>query len=146
MTATLTLRYEFSLDADDDFGWLAVSVETDSFVGRGGFWVQWQDVEEWAVKLAAHPFSTDGPCVQEWGQCDGDGSNYEVIIGVSLLPANKTGDLEVLVCIADHHDTRRQCQAVFRTNCPDTAKFAAEMQAIMRREKYEVVLLGRNVG
>lgn len=146
MSAQLAVRYEFSSDPEDDFGWLAMSVETDPFVGRGGFWVQWQNVDEWAAKVDAFPFSAQQPCIEEWGQCDSDGSNYEVIIGVSILPANKTGDLDVLVRIADHHDTRRQCQAVFRTNYPDTARFAADLQAVMRREQSEAILVGRNVG
>lgn len=144
MGAKLTIRYQFSLD-DDDFGWLAVSVETEPFAGQGGFWVQLQDVDEWTAKLDAYPFSTEDPCVVDWGQCDSDGSNYQVIIGIKIIPANKTGDLDVVVRVADHHDTRRQCQAVFRTNYPDTERFAAQMRTIMRREADEAVLLGRNV-
>ncbi|MBC9034750.1 hypothetical protein IAG41_20360 [Sphingomonas sp. JC676] len=144
MNAKLTLRYEFSSD-DGDFGWLAAEVETYPFSGRGGFWVQWQDVEAWAGKLGSYPISTENPCVAEWGQCQSDGSNYEVIIGVSILPANKTGDLDVLVKVGDLNDARQQCQAVFRTNYPDTARFAAEMQAMMRRETNVARLLGRNV-
>jgi len=145
MTAKLTLRYEFSSDPDDDFGWLAVSVETDAFAGRGGFWVQWQNVEEMAPKLDAFPFSSANPFVEEWGQCNSDGSNYEVIVGISILTANKTGDLDVIVRIADHHDTRRQCQAVFRTNYPDTTRFATELKTVMNRQRDEAALLGRSV-
>ncbi len=145
MTAKLTLRYEFSTDPNDDFGWLALAVETDRFTGRGGFWVQWQDVTEMAPKLDAYPFSSEHPFVEEWGHCDSDGSNYEVIVGISILPANKTGDLDVIVKIADHIDTRRQCQAVFRTNYPDTANFASELRAVMGRQRHNAVLLGRNV-
>lgn len=48
MTAKLTLRYEFGSDPNDDFGWLALAVETDRFTGRGRFSVQWQDVTEMA--------------------------------------------------------------------------------------------------
>lgn len=145
MTAQLTLRYEFSSDADDDFGWLAVSVQTDAFTGRGGFWVQWQDVREMAPKLDSYPFSSANPFVEEWGQCNGDGSNYEVIVGISILPANKTGDLDVIVRIADHYDTRRQCQAVFQTNYPAVANFASELMAVMDRQRDEAVLLGRSL-
>jgi hypothetical protein len=143
--AKLTLRYEFSSDPEDDFGWLAVSVQTDAFAGHGGFWVQWQNAKEMVPKLDAYPFSSASPFVEEWGQCNGDGSNYEVIVGISILPVNKTGDLDVIVRIADHIDTRRQCQAVFRTNYPDTANFAAELKAVMDRQRDEAVLLGRSV-
>jgi len=146
MTAELTLCYEFSSDPDDDFGWLAVSVQTDAFTGRGGFWVQWQNVKEMVPKLDAYPFSPANPFVEEWGQCDSDGSNYEVIVGISILPANKTGDLDVIVRIADHHDTRRQCQAVFRTNYSNTANFAIELRALIDRQRAEAVLLGQDVG
>lgn len=146
MTAALTLRYEFSSHPDDDFGWLSVTVRTDAFTGRGGFWVQWQNVRAMASKLNTYPFSPENPFVEEWGQCDSDGSNYEVIVGISILPVNKTGDLDVIVRIADHHDTRRQCQAVFRTNYSYTANFAVELEALMDRQRDEAVLLGRNVG
>lgn len=146
MTAELTLHYEFNCDPDDDFGWLAVSVQTDLFTGRGGFWVQWQDVKEMAPKLEAYPFSFANPFVEEWGQSNSDGSNYEVIVGISILPANKTGDLDVIVRIADHHDTRRQCQAVFQTSYSNTANFAVELKALMNRQRDLAVLLGRNVG
>ena len=146
MTAQLTLRYEFSSDPDDDYGWLAVSVQTDAFTGRGGFWVQWQDVKELASKLDAYPLSSANPFVEAWGQSNGDGSNYEVIVGVSILPANKTGDLDVVVRLADHRDTRRQCQAVFQTNYPDMANFAVELKAVMDGQREEAVLRGRNVG
>lgn len=145
MTAELTLRYEFSSDPDDDFGWLSATVRTDAFTGRGGFWVQRQNLVEMAPKLDAYPFSPANPFVEEWGQCDSDGSNFEVIIGISILPVNKTGDLDVIVRIADRHDTRRQCQAVFRTNYFNTANFAVELRALMGRQRDEAVLLGRNV-
>jgi hypothetical protein len=145
MTAKLTLRYEFSSDPDDDFGWLSASVQTDAFMGRGGFWVQWQNVKEMAPKLDAYPFSSANPFLEEWGQCNSDGSNYEVIVGISISPANKTGDLDVIVKIADHHDTRRQCRAVFRTNYPEVANFASELKAVMDRQRDAAVLLGRSV-
>ncbi len=145
MTAKLTLRYEFSSDPNDDFGWLALAVETDRFAGSGGFWVQWQNVAEMVPKLGAYPFSSENPFVEEWGQCDSNGSNYEVIVGISVLPANKTGDVDVIVRIANHIDTRRQCQAVFRTNYPEMANFASELRAVMDRQRDSAVLLGRNV-
>ncbi|WP_034159601.1 hypothetical protein [Sphingomonas sp. ERG5] len=53
MSASLTLRYEFS--QDDDFGWLGVKVQTERFGGSGGFWVQWQDVAEWSTQLLVYP-------------------------------------------------------------------------------------------
>ena len=145
MIAKLTLRYEFNSDPEDDFGWLAMSVETDAFAGRGGFWVQWQDVKEVAPKLDAYPLPSANPFAEEWGQCEFDGSNYEVIVGFSILPANKTGDLDVIVKITDHFDTRRKCQAVFRTNYPEVASFAAELKELMDRQRDDAVLIGRNV-
>lgn len=66
MTAKLTLRHQFSSDPYDDFGWLALSVQTYAFTGRGGFWVQWHDVKELASKLDAYPFSSASPFVEEW--------------------------------------------------------------------------------
>ena len=146
MTAELTLRYEFSSDPADDFGWLAVSVHTYAFTGRGGFWVQWQTSKKW---LRSWMLTHACPRTRSWrngGQCNSDGSNYEVIVGISIVPTNKTGDLDVIVHIADHHDTRRRCQTVFRTNYANTAKFAVELKALIDRQQDVAVLLGRDVG
>lgn len=46
MAASLTFQYDFSGDPNDDFGWLTIELVGGGFSGKGGFWVQWQDVSE----------------------------------------------------------------------------------------------------
>jgi hypothetical protein len=46
MSTSLTFGYQFSGDPSDNFGWLNVDAVDDHFSGKGGFWVQWQDVKE----------------------------------------------------------------------------------------------------
>lgn len=137
MSASLTLRYEHS--RDDDFGWLGARVRTARICGTGGFWVQWQDVEEWAAKLAAYPL--EGPAEADWGQVPG-GGDYQTIVGIRVAPANRTGALEVRVTLADPDDPRFRCETAFGTHYPDLERFAAALGAMMRREGEEAVLPG----
>lgn len=57
--AKLTLRYRYDPSyfdntlTRDDFGRLSVTAETKLFSGKGGFWVQWQDVAEFGEALSA---------------------------------------------------------------------------------------------
>jgi len=145
MDAGLTVKYEFSQD-DDDFGWLDVAVRTPSFSGAAGFWVQWQDVVEWDAKLFLYPIPVGHAVDEEWGQSDSDGSNYQVIVGIRIAPANRTGDLEVRVKLADHIDTHCHCETAFRTTYSEVERFAVELKAVMNREGEEALLTGRRVG
>jgi hypothetical protein len=137
MSASLTLRYEFS--ASDDFGWLEVKVRTSRICGVGGFWVQWQDLEEWAAKLVAYPLN--GAVEADWGQRP-SGGDYQTIVGILLSPAGTTGELEVRVALADRDDLRFRCETAFSTHYPDLERFAAALSKMMKREADEAVLLG----
>lgn len=143
MNARLTLKYEFS--RDDDFGWLAATVGTPQFSGAGGFWVQWQDVAEWSASLLAYPLPPENVCEADWGQSDNDGTNYRPMLKITILPANRTGDLDVEVHLGDHLNERQHCRVVFLTNYPDLERFGMEMQAMMKREGDAAVLEGRQM-
>ena len=59
----LTLRYRYDasffdpkLDTDD-FGYLSISAEAKGLAGRGGFWVQWQDIKEFGETLSVYPIA-----------------------------------------------------------------------------------------
>jgi hypothetical protein len=140
MSASLTLRYEFS--RDDDFGWLGAKVRTAKICETGGFWVQWQDVEEWAAKLAACPLP--GPVDADWGYSEG--GEYETVVGILLAPAGATGELDVRVTLADSDDPRVRCDAAFNTRYPDLERFATALGKMMKREAQEAVLLGADLG
>jgi hypothetical protein len=142
VTASLTVKYEFS--RDDDFGWFAATVRTSQFSGSGGFWVQWQDVEEWAATLLAYPLPAKSEHEADWGHCESDSTNYRPIVQIAIKPANKTGDLDVEVHLGDHLDDRQFCRVAFLTNYPDLERFGGEMRAMMKRERNEAMLTGRS--
>jgi hypothetical protein len=136
---SLKVRYDHSHD-DDDFGQLHLAVKTQAFSGRGRFWVQWQDVEELAEKLNSYPLSADDPPRAVWGYNDCQGDN--VIIALEVKPINTRGTLRTSVEIADYDEPGRRVRTYFHTHYPQVAEFAAELLAVMRRERDEAELRG----
>ncbi len=134
----LTLTYRF--DAGDDDGWLGVEVKSENFSGRGGFWVQWQEVEEFGQSLRAYPITSDAPIVREWGyeQCEGDA----LVIGIKVAAANLTGELNVSVEVANNHETAERVRTSFLTHYPQLEAFSAGIASLMARASKEAVLLG----
>jgi hypothetical protein len=146
----LTLKYQHDASffdpklPRDDFGRISVSVATERVSGRGGFWVQWQDVSEFGEQLAAYPISQVAPVTAQWGYEMQEGE--DLILRVEIAPANKTGDLLVRVEIADDlHDQgpRDRVRASFLTNYPQLESFRSDITKLMVGEVSEAVLTGR---
>jgi len=143
----LTLRYEYDASyfnpklSRDDFGRLSIAVETERFAGRGGFWVQWQDVREFGESLGAYPIGVDEPISVQWGYDMQEGD--DLILQIEIAPLKKTGDLRVRVEIADDHEPTQRVRASFVTNYPDLAAFQTEIAKLMDREAESAVLCGR---
>ncbi len=143
----LTLRYEYDLSffhpewRRDDFGWLAVNVETDRFSGNGGFWVQWQDVREFGEALRTFPIATDNPVTAQWGFDKQEGD--DLILRLAIAPANKRGDLAVQFEVADYDEPRNRARGWFATNYPDLDAFRVSIARLMDREIEEAILTGR---
>jgi hypothetical protein len=135
----LALRYRF--DDTDDFGWFDVAVTTDKFSGRGGFWVQWQDVREFGEKLSTYPIEPDAPLSAKWGYNMRDGD--DLIVSIQISPANSTGDLRVRVELADDNERPERVRTSFVTNYSDLEQFRIAIAAMMDREADEAVLPGR---
>ncbi len=139
----LTLKYRYDesfFDARlvrDDFGWLELSVATDRFAGSGGFWVQWGQVREFGESLSAFPIAPDAPVSAEWGAGDA------VILGVTISPANATGDLRVRVEIADSFEPVRRVCTTFLTHYPDIEAFGRAIARHMDGKLDEAILRGR---
>lgn len=110
----LTLTYEF--DPEDDFGWLGVEVRTERFSGRGGFWVQWQDVEEFGKSLRTYPITNEAPLLGAWGYEPWEGD--ALVVRIEVAPANSTGDLKISVEVADNHERSERVRTSFRTPLP----------------------------
>ncbi len=136
--SSLKVSYEHS--ADDDFGRLRLAVETPDFAGRGGFWVQWQDVEEFADTLSTYPLSADHPPTAQWGFNNHEGD--DLIIRLEVKPIDGRGTLSVSVEIADDFEPRRRVRAAFNTHYPQVEKFREGLVGVMRREVAEAVLSG----
>jgi hypothetical protein len=134
----LKLTYEF--DPDDDFGWLGVEVRTARFSGRGGFWVQWQDVEEFGQSLQTYPIRSEAPLIGAWGYEPWEGD--ALVVRIEVAPANSTADLKISVEVADHHEKSERVRTSFQTNHPEIAAFGGSIEKLMKREASEAVLLG----
>jgi len=145
MTASLTLTYDFSRD-DDDFGWLQAKVQSSKASGVFGFWVQWQDVEQWGETLFRYPIPRGDPLIADWGQSDSDGGNYQPIVKVTIAPIDRSGHLEVVVHLSDHADQRNQCRAAFGTTHAELGRFAVEIREMMARRGSDAELTGQDFG
>jgi hypothetical protein len=135
----LALRYRF--DDTDDFGWLGVEITTAKFSGRGGFWVQWQDVKEFGEKLSAYPIKPDAPLRASWGYEMHEGD--DLIVSIQIEPANRTGDLRVRVEVADEDERSDRVRTSFETNYPELEQFRIAVAELMDRKTDEAVLAGR---
>lgn len=143
----LALRYKYDpshLNRDlvrDDFGYLTVAVETPDFSGRGGFWVQWQDVIEFAEALGAYPITNDAPVGCQWGYEMQEGD--DLILRIEIKPTNLRGDLAVHFEVADMHEAHKRMRGSFLTNYPEIAAFRADITRLMDMATDEAVLTGR---
>jgi hypothetical protein len=140
----LTYRYDGTPERIlDDFGRLSLSVDSEHFSGRGGFWVQWQDVREFGERLKTYPIPVSMPVVAQWGY---EMQEAEVLIlRIEVAAANKTGDLTVQVEIADDtHDKgpRDRVRCSFRTNYPQIEAFSSAIAKVMDGETPEALLTG----
>jgi hypothetical protein len=134
MSSSLTFAYTFSGDPDDDFGWLDVAVVSERASGRGGFWVQWQDVKEFGAKLAAYPIPPEAPLKVAWGYEPWQGD--ALVISVEIAPAGKRGDLAVKVWLRDHTEMGEgepsECvRTSFITHYPELEAFRLEIANLM---------------
>ena len=142
----LVLSYEFDpshFDKKlnrDDFGRLSLQLETERFSGRGGFWVQWQDVVEFGERLSAYPIDADSPIVAQWGYEMQEGD--DLILRLCIGPKNKVGDLLVSVVIADDHEPWHRLSTTFRSGYAALDSFGRDIVKLMNNEADEAVLHG----
>ena len=140
----LTYRYDGTPKRIlDDFGRLSVSVNTERFSGRGGFWVQWQDVREFGERLTTYPITVSMPVVAQWGYDMQEGE--DLILRIEVAPANMTGDLSIYVEIADDtHDQgpRERVRCSFLTNYPQVEGFSSAIAKLMDGDTSEAILAG----
>lgn len=146
MSSNLTFAYTFTGDPNDDFGWLDVAVTSARTSGRGGFWVQWQDVAEFGEKLSTYPITPEAPLKVAWGYEPWEGD--ALVVSVEIAPAGNRGDLAVKVWLRDHTEMGEgepsEClRTTFITNYPDLEAFRLAIAILMDGRADEATLLGR---
>lgn len=142
MSSGLTLKYEWSNDPNDDFGWLDVVVTSDRFSGRGGFWVQWQVVKEFGEELATYPILPEEPVTGSWGYKPWEGDS--LVVSVEIAPADTRGNLQVKVWLRDLDDGPPSAciRTSFITNYPELEAFRTAIAGMMNREADTAALVG----
>jgi hypothetical protein len=145
MSNSLTLTYTCTGDSNDDFGWLGVAVVGERSSGRGGFWVQWQDVKEFGEKLSAYPIQPEAPIKAEWGYDPWEGD--ALVVSIEIAPAGKRGDLAVKVWLRDHMEMGEgepsEClRTTFITHYPELEAFRVQIANLMEGKAEEATLLG----
>ena len=146
MSTGLSFRYRFSGDPNDDFGWLDVKVEGEQFSGKGGFWVQWQDVKEFGERLATYPILADAPIEAAWGYEPWEGDS--LVVGVEVAPADKRGNLAIQVWLRDYAENGEgnpsNCvRTTFNANYPELETFRHAIARLMDGQIEEAVLVGQ---
>lgn len=139
MPDNLTVSYNFTNDPDDDFGWFQVSAEGKGFAGTAGFWVQWQNISEWAAKLDTYPLPSSG-IEEEWGYTE-DGTYHRVIfIGLKQIAPN--GRVALRLDLRDYYDPSLRAEFSFETAYSRLAEFKSDVERLMARSSERATLLG----
>lgn len=146
MSNSLTFEYKFTGDPEDDFGWLDVAVVSERISGRGGFWVQWQDVKEFGERLSTYPITPEAPLKAEWGYEPWEGN--ALVISVEIAPVSKRGDLAVKVWLRDNTEMGEgqpfEClRTSFITHYSELEAFRLAIANLMDGKADEARLLGR---
>lgn len=142
----LILRYQYDLSffdpkrPTDDFGRLSIDVKTEHFSGKGSFWVQWQDLNEFGEALSTLPISTNHPIVAQWGYDMQEGE--DLILRLEIAPAIDRSGIAVQYEIADEHEPSYRTRGWFTTNYPNLDAFRANIARLMDREVEEAILIG----
>lgn len=143
----LVLKYEFDRSYSDqslprdDFGRLDLLAETERLSGRGGFWVQWQDVKEFGESLDIYPILADRPIAAQWGFDMQEGD--DLILRLEISAHDTRGNLRVEFELADDYDPQHRVKGSFLTNYPEIDAFRIGIARMMDRETNQAVLNGQ---
>ncbi|MBB5713106.1 hypothetical protein [Sphingomonas xinjiangensis] len=141
--AKLTFRYRYDGTPKlilDDFGRLDLQVVTEDRSGRGGFWVQWQDVKEFCGTLGTYPIDATQPLSAEWGYTEDE--VYHQVLSITIAPVDALGHLRVRVTIADEHDPIDCVKTSFQATYADLTSLQVQLVALMAGDSEEATLRG----
>ena len=118
-----------------------MSLESASFSGKSGFWVQWQDLVEFADKLPSSPDRLGERIFSQWGfdTLEKD----DLILSLSIEEVGRLGELSVCVELADHNVPLNRLRASFRAIYASLDLFKRDLVKLMAREGETAELIGR---
>ncbi|MFC0590551.1 hypothetical protein ACFFF7_14160 [Novosphingobium aquiterrae] len=145
MSGQLSLGYLYDSSFDDpkkprdDFGSLRLSVQSADFFGRTAFWVQWQDVREFADDLVAYTASSVAVFSRQWGYNLHEGDDLIIRLQFDRLAK----DEYILTAeLADGHQPEDRVLTRFKTNSQAVLWFVRDVKKVMDRDLAEAILLG----
>lgn len=145
MAGQLSLGYRYDSSFDDpkqlrdDFGSLRLSAQSADFFGRTAFWVQWQDVREFADDLAAYAASSVTVFSRQWGYNQHEGDDLIILLQFDRLAKDA---YMVTAELADGHQPEDRVRTRFKTNSQAVLWFVRDVKKVMDRNMDEAVLLG----
>ena len=146
MRNRITIGYQFDPSHFDkslplgSFGSLSIVVETRDLSGRGSYWVQWQDVLEFAENLGRHPIEKNDPVALALGHHQ---ENSETpMIGLQIASTGSLGELEAIVSLMENDEPRKQLRTFFRVGYPAVEMFKNDLERLMKGEIEVAELIG----
>jgi hypothetical protein len=140
-TNSLRLTYSFSNDPEDDFGCLGVKVITECFTAENGWWVQWQDVEDFAEQLGRLTTNQSSPVEFSAGYKAPD-RDWADVFHIALTPLGRDSSVDVFVRLMDQNRSSHRCETGFRTTLRAIEFFQRDVAALMRKERNDAELIG----
>jgi hypothetical protein len=131
----LTLRAE----PFDDGGWrIHADLASDNFSGRGWAWGGPGDLLKFASELTAFPLREPAVLSLGYDELRGD----DLMLSVSVRPADSLGHLDVTIEIADQKDPSCRLRAKLLTTYSELDRFVPDLRRVASGSGAEAILSG----
>jgi hypothetical protein len=134
----LTISYQH--DPSDNVGRVRAQLEGGTFSGAGACWATPDMIEDFGRGLDAYPILAADPPSFKAGYCELQGD--DVVIGVTIRPADPRGNLVVEVEIAEDNDRWVRVRTRFVTHYPQIEAFKRALLRVAKGEAEAAVLEG----
>ena len=124
----------------DDFGWLEANIVTSKVSANAGFWVQWQDIQEFGEALPTDKKRLTSSLAVDWGSTDA--GIYTPHIAISLSPKGDLGEILVAVELSDFHEPTSLARATFRATYSAIEIFKEDIVRLLACQADKAELLG----
>ncbi|MEM9086152.1 MAG: hypothetical protein AAGB23_09550 [Pseudomonadota bacterium] len=118
-----------------------MSLQSGSFSGKSGFWVQWQDLLEFGDQLPSSPARLSERISCDWGfdTLEKD----DLVLSLSIEEIGGLGELSVSVELADHNAPFNRLRASFRATYASLDLFKRDLLKHIAHEGEAAELVGR---